>query len=135
MKTTISKLSISDITGFTLIEVMVALAIFAVAMASLSGALQNSATNATYIQEKTVAHWIASNALVDLQAPGNFPGLADRTDKVEFAGQEWVVRTKIEKSGAQQLPVRVAEISVGLEQGREVNYFATLNGVFADTNQ
>lgn len=120
------------IEGFTLIEVLVALAIFAVAVASLSGAMQNNVKNASYLQEKTLAHWIASNKMVELSAMGGYPPLADRTDKVEFAGQEWVVRTHIQKAQT-QLPIRIGEVSVGKEGEEGVNYFSTLSGLFSDT--
>ncbi len=118
--------------GFTLIEVLVALSIFAVAVASLSGALQNSVRNADYIKEKTIAHWIANNKMVEMQAADNFPPIADRTEKVEFAGRQWVVRTKVEKANT-AMPVRIAEVSVGVNVDGEVNYYSIINGIFSDT--
>ncbi len=111
--------------GFTLIEVLVALAIFAVAVASLSGAIQNNVKNATYLKNKTVAHWIASNKMVELLQTGKYPPLTDRVDKVEYAGREWVVNTQVKKQGAEY--ARGVFISAGI-QGEEddPNYFATV---------
>lgn len=118
--------------GFTLIEVMIALAIFAVAVASLSTAMQGNIRNADYLKEKTIANWIANNTLVEIQAAGTFPPLQDRKDKIEYAGEEWVVNTKVVKAQT-KLPVRIIEVSVGRESAGEANYFATLTALASDT--
>lgn len=115
--------------GFTLIEVLIALAIFAVAIASLSGAMRNNISNSNYLQDKTFAHWIATNKMVEIQQSGVYPPIADRSDKVEFAGREWVVRTKVEKTSDF---VRRVTVSVGAEGEDDVNYFSFLEGFFSD---
>ncbi|MGB3623598.1 MAG: type II secretion system minor pseudopilin GspI [Ketobacter sp.] len=117
--------------GFTLIEVLVALAIFAVAVASLSAAMQNNVKNANYLKDKTIAHWIASNKMVELAAAGDYPAIADRTDKIEYAGQEWVVNTKIQKAQT-KMAIRIGEVSVGMEKEGDANYYATLTALFSE---
>lgn len=118
--------------GFTLIEVLVALAIFAVAVASLSGAIQNNVKNATYLKNKTVAHWIASNKMVELLQTGKYPPLTDRVDKVEYAGREWVVNTRITKQAVEY--ARGVYISAGIqgEDDDDPNYFATVFSLVAN---
>ncbi len=118
--------------GFTLIEVLVALAIFAVAVASLSGAIQNNVNNANYLKDKTIANWIANNKMVELHAANNYPALADRTDKIEYAGREWVVNTKIQKAQT-KMAIRIVEVAVGVENDDDTNYYATLTGLVSDT--
>ena len=118
--------------GFTLIEVLVALAIFAVAGAALSTAIQGNVRNANYLKDKTLANWIANNKMVELHQANQYPAIADRTDKLEYAGREWVVNTKIQKAQT-KMPVRIVEISVGVEYGDETNYYATLTGLVSDT--
>ena len=59
-------------TGFTLIEVLVALAIFAVAGAALSTAIQGNVRNANYLKDKTLANWIANNKMVELHQANQF---------------------------------------------------------------
>ena len=88
-------ISKTESTGFTLIEVMIALAIFAVAVASLSTAMHGNVRNANYLKEKTIANWIANNKLVEIHAANTYPPLQDRSDKIEYAGTEWVVNTKV----------------------------------------
>lgn len=59
--------------GFTLLEVLVALAIVALGMGALLAALTSSAGNVQALREKTLAQWIALNQVADarlnLQAP------------------------------------------------------------------
>ena len=118
--------------GFTLIEVMIALAIFAVAVASLSTAMQGNIRNADYLKEKTIANWIANNRLVEIQAEGTYPPLQDKKDKIEYAGSEWVVNTKVLKAQT-KLPIRIIDVSVGRESDGEPNYFTTITALASDT--
>lgn len=124
--------SIRSAAGFTLIEVMVALAIFAVAVAGLSSAMHNNVRNANYLKEKTVANWIANNKMVEIHAAGDYPPLQDRSDKIEYAGTQWVVNTKIQKAQT-KMAIRIIEVSVGMESDGEPNYFATITGLVSDT--
>ena len=125
------KMKTKTASGFTLIEVLVALAIFAVAVASLSGAIQNNVQNANYLKNKTIANWIASNRMVELRQTKKYPPLMDRTDKVEYAGREWVINTKVLKQPT-DFAIRRVEISAGIEDDDEPNYFATVIGLVAD---
>ncbi len=115
--------------GFTLIEVLVALSIFAVAVATMSGAMRNNVSNSNYLRDKTLAHWVASNKMVEIQQSDVYPPIEDRRDKVEFGGRQWIVRTRVEKTVS---VMRKLEISVGVEQGGDVNYLSFLEGYFSD---
>ena len=53
--------------GFTLLEVLVALAIFALVAASVLSATARSLQTASRLEEKTLAMWIADNRLTELQ--------------------------------------------------------------------
>lgn len=59
--------------GFTLLELLVAVAILTIiAMTSLS----NNSTiisNSAYLQEKTLAHWVAMNKAAELRLAGSWP--------------------------------------------------------------
>ncbi|HAG93738.1 MAG: type II secretion system protein GspI [Pseudomonadales bacterium] len=126
-------ISKTESTGFTLIEVMIALAIFAVAVASLSTAMHGNVRNANYLKEKTIANWIANNKLVEIHAANTYPPLQDRSDKIEYAGTEWVVNTKVQKAQT-KMPIRIVEVSVGIENADdEVDYFSTLTAIVSDT--
>ena len=52
--------------GFTLIEVMVALVIVALGMMAVNTQLNRYTVAASYVEEKTLASWIATNKLTEL---------------------------------------------------------------------
>ncbi len=63
--------------GFTLIEILVALAIVAVALSAGMRALAQSADSATALKARTLALWVAQNRLAAAQAAAPWPGLGD----------------------------------------------------------
>lgn len=75
--------------GFTLIEIVVALAVLAVAMGALISGMARYADNASYLREKTVALWVAHNRLVELEMTPVWPTLGRSDGDVEMAGAEW----------------------------------------------
>lgn len=58
---------ISSEAGFTLLEVLVALAILAVALGALVKTGAEHARNTVYLQERTMAHWAGQNLLTEFQ--------------------------------------------------------------------
>jgi len=85
-------------TGFTLIEVMVALAILALGMMAVGKALNDYTVAATYVEEKTLASWIATNKLTELSIAPTWPSVGDYEEDVEFAGQQWRCEIVVEET-------------------------------------
>jgi general secretion pathway protein I len=81
--------SIDTSRGFTLIEVMVALAIIAITLGALISTTGSQANSAGYLKQKTLAHWVALNEITRLQIDNTWPDLGDKKDSVEMAGIEW----------------------------------------------
>lgn len=54
--------------GFTLFEVLIALAILAIALTALLLSISTSLSKITHLQDKTAAHWIAMNVFNKLRA-------------------------------------------------------------------
>lgn len=75
--------------GFTLIEVMVALVIVAFGMMAVSTQVNRYTVAATYVEQKTLASWIATNKLTELSIAPTWPSVGDYEEDVEFAGQQW----------------------------------------------
>ncbi len=63
--------------GFTLVEVLVALAITAMALGAGLKAAGALTDNAQRLGDVTAAHWCADNALVGLRLAQQFPGTGD----------------------------------------------------------
>lgn len=117
--------------GFTLIEVLVALAIFALSITALSGTFHSNISNANRLKDKTLAFWLAENTFVDLKAQavgqGKFPPVTTRKDKVEYAGREWLVETNVSKAPGPFNMLRI-DINVGFEVKEDQSYISTLSG-------
>ena len=75
--------------GFTLIEVLVALAIIAIALGALLSTSGSQASSTGYLKSKTIAHWVAMNELTRLNVEKRFPDLGVAKGSVEMAGAEW----------------------------------------------
>ncbi|QYZ67333.1 MAG: type II secretion system minor pseudopilin GspI [Gammaproteobacteria bacterium (ex Lamellibrachia satsuma)] len=96
--------------GFTLLEVLVALAILAIALASVVKVSANQSLNAEHLRDKTMAHWVAMNQLTQLQISRHWPAQGTNTGKSEMGLREWHWQSKITNTRDDR--VRQVEISV-----------------------
>lgn len=80
--------------GFTLIEVMVALAIFAVMAGAVSLANTQNLMSAQQIQEQTQARWVNDTVLSQLRMTG-LPDPGIQTEQVTFNDQTWRVEVTV----------------------------------------
>ena len=98
--------------GFTLIEVLVALAIVIIAFMAMYGAMLQVVAATTLMQEKTLATWIAFDRITELRVAGTVSADNDSiTDTVEMAGSEWrytVTYLDIERPNVKRVIVRVS---------------------------
>jgi len=84
--------------GMTLIEVMVALAIFAVAALSIVNMTGEHIRSLTYLEQKNVGLWIANNHLTQINLDDKFPALGTKNGKLEYAGITWFWQQKVIKT-------------------------------------
>ncbi|MCE5975624.1 type II secretion system minor pseudopilin GspI [Pseudomonas sp. JR33AA] len=103
--------------GFTLLEVLVALAIFAVLAAAVTAASQHVLAQTQGARDRLFASWIADNRLTELGL--NPPPVAgQRAETVVFDQRTWFVR----ESRHHLIDVGLIEVSitVGLDADRTV---------------
>lgn len=108
--------------GFTLIEVLVALAIVAIGMAAVLETLTSSANTAMYLQDKTFAEWVALNHLETVRLSGTVPTAGTSNDNIDYAGQSWewqqkVTTTQIQGMVQIEVDVRPADSKAGDDRG------------------
>jgi general secretion pathway protein I len=103
--------------GFTLLEVMVALAVLAIAVSSLFLGMVQYNRNALYLKESTVAGWVARNLVAQSQLQVPWPGPMDKRGKEEMADHTWYWRFKV--SNTEDPGVRRIDVEVRLEEDDE----------------
>lgn len=81
--------------GFTLIEILVALAVIAIAVAAVVAAVSGNVKNEAYIQDRTLAHWVAMNKVAELQVIKAWPTPGTQQGESLLASQEWSWQTKV----------------------------------------
>lgn len=75
--------------GFTLLEVLVALMIVAIALSALIKAGTENTANAAYLREKTFAHWVALNTITEMQVHNAWPAPGKLEGTAVMADREW----------------------------------------------
>ena len=78
--------------GFTLVEVMVALAVVAVALPALLLTLSQQLDGTRYLEQRSAAQWIAANRLEELRLVAAAKGrlaMGVLEGSVELAGRTW----------------------------------------------
>ena len=75
--------------GFTLVEVLVALAIVTLGMAALLAAVGSSADSAGYQRDKTLAEWVALNRIEETRLALQRPTKGKSEGETEMAGVKW----------------------------------------------
>lgn len=104
--------------GFTLLEVMVALAIFAVAAIAITKIGMSYTQSIGQMNQRTFAHFVAMNELAALEINGTWPeGTGEKT--VDEQGQRWLVSHQVYTTisdSVRRIEIRVAPID---EQGQQ----------------
>ena len=89
--------------GFTLLEVMVALAIVSIGLIAAFNAVIQMAHSTTTLRERAFADWIAMNQLTELRVAGEFPDVGSFDGDVEFAGRDWRWEANVSETGVEDL--------------------------------
>jgi general secretion pathway protein I len=110
--------------GFTLIEIVVALAVLAFAMGAIISGMARYAANAAYLRDKTLALYVAHNRLAEVNLETAFPAIGDSDGDAEMGGAKWRWSEKV--SDTPDPMVRRVEVRVRI-QGTSDD-IATLTG-------
>jgi general secretion pathway protein I len=97
--------------GFTLIEVVVALAIVVVSFMALYGVILQMVGSTTLMQEKTIASWVAFDQITELRIKDTPPTDSKSNGIIEMGGITWLYAVEIrptESDSIRQVIVSVA---------------------------
>ena len=117
--------------GFTLIEVLVALAIVAIGMAALMSALTSSASTTVFLRDKTLAEWVALNQIESMRLALQRPQKGEKDGDAEMAGRKWKWHQEVmetEVKGIMRIDVSVKPSEVAGDS----NWYATVSAITGD---
>ncbi|MGC2031894.1 MAG: type II secretion system minor pseudopilin GspI, partial [Steroidobacteraceae bacterium] len=80
--------------GFTLVEVLVALMIVAIGLAALMLTVSSTARTSGYLRDKTLAQWMALNRLSEVRLNVTKFGQNTDTGEIYFANRTWHYDTR-----------------------------------------
>lgn len=117
--------------GFTLIEVVVAIAIVGIGMFAVFTTIGDTANNVTILRDRTIAAWIADNRITEVRLTGQLPSV-DRTEgEVEMAGRRWHWVTTVSQTQVDGL--RRVDVDVRRQEDAEGTFIVSLAGFVGAT--
>lgn len=122
----------ADLRGFTLIEVMVALVVFVAVALALDSTMGANVTSQVRFEEKTLATWVASNKLVEMQVYQKWPDTGRQDDETKFGDRDWFIATEVSEGpypGTRRVDISVGPKSTGTFD--KPNPVATLTALLA----
>jgi general secretion pathway protein I len=96
--------------GFTLVEVVVALAIVAIGMLAVFKTIGDTVNNVASLRDRSFAAWIADNRITELRLSGQMPSVDETAGDLEFAGRRWHWVARVSQTpvnGLRRVDVRV----------------------------
>lgn len=81
--------------GFTLIEVMVALAIVALSLTAVAASMVQMIDAANAMRDRTYASWIAQNKITEMRLAADMPEVSASNGEVDYANTTWAWRAVV----------------------------------------
>lgn len=89
--------------GFTLLEVMVALAIVSIGLIAAFNGIIHMAYSSATLRDRALADWIAMNQITEIRVSGEFPEVGSRNGEVFFADRPWRWEARVSETGVSDL--------------------------------
>jgi len=92
-----------DSRGFTLIEVLVALAIVSFALSAMAVTMVQMLNAANTLRDRTYASWIAHNKITEMRLANVLPEVSATSGETTYAGVDWAWRAVVSETGVENL--------------------------------
>lgn len=91
----------SSVRGFTLLEVLVALVVLALALVALTETAGGETDAFRQLRDRTEAGWVAANTLSEVRLRPGLPALGNEDGRTTLAGREWRYRVRVDATPAE----------------------------------
>ncbi|RUM94915.1 MAG: type II secretion system protein GspI [Thiothrix sp.] len=132
MKNNQTKIS-SGQSGFSLIEVIIALIVLTLALSALIDSASSAASNTTHLQSKAFAHWVALNQMAEFRLAKQWPEIGTQEGKAELADQQWEWKSTTQKTPEKSM--RRIDIRVRREGDPKDSSVTLLTGFLRQPNK
>lgn len=96
--------------GFTLLEVLIALVVLAIALGALIKSTGEGARVAAHLRDVTLAHTVAMNRMAQLRLSGEYPAVGTRSGSMRVGAREWPWRLQVESTGQEDIRRATVEV-------------------------
>lgn len=120
-----SRLPPSASRGFTLLEVLVALAVLGLSLGALVQAGSEQAATVDHLRQRTFAEWVAANRLAELRMETEWPEPGVRRGSAPMGRSEWHWTMEVSETADPEM--RRIDVSVMAEPG-DATPVVTLSG-------
>jgi len=100
-------------TGFTLLEVMIAITIFAMLATTISQVASVTVDNQIHLEKKMIASWVAENKLVEMRSLP-WADIKKGSEDIKMSEREWLVKTTVKDKKDFPIKIEVREVNVSV---------------------
>ena len=119
--------------GFTLLEIVIALAIVAVSVLAVSSAMREHTRATAGLEQRMVASWVASNEMTMVRHKAKTERIKTGrdSDTVEMGGRRWRTTARVEKTDVER--VFLVTVTVRDEEDPNGAVLTTLTSAISDS--
>lgn len=107
------KSSFSKQSGFTLIEVLVALLIVSLGIVSVITVTSQHVSNISELEARMLASWVASNHIAEIRHDAKLNRIkgSGKTERYKLGGRDWRSRARVEETEVERVFLLTVEVS------------------------
>ncbi|MGQ3057852.1 MAG: type II secretion system minor pseudopilin GspI [Nevskia sp.] len=119
--------------GFTLMEMLVAVGVLAIALGAIIGNAARYADSAAGLRDKSIALFVARNRMAEMELSPIWPATGRTNEDVEMGGLKWTWRTEVKATPDPNL--RRVDVRVEKKGDKSGAAFATLSGFISNVGK
>ncbi len=119
--------------GFTLLEMLVAVAVLAIALAAIISNGARYAGGAASLRDKSLALWVARNRLTEIELAPVWPETGKSDEDIKMGGIEWTWRVTV--VGTPDPSLRRIDIRVEKKGEKNATAYATLTSFLSNVGR